>query len=223
MTLLDYPDKVAATVFTLGCPFRCHYCHNPELVLLNDKQLKILTEEEVFNFLRSRRKLLDALCVTGGEPTLHKELPEFLARVKELGLLVKLDTNGTNPAMLKKLISKNLIDYIAMDIKAPWDKYSEVVGKSVNLEKLQESVKIIIESGLPHEFRSTVLPRLHTAKDILAMAKQVKGGRAYFIQQFRPAEKMVNPEYTEEKKFTLKDLEEIRRTLKEWFEVSGVR
>jgi len=223
MTLLDYPDKVAATVFTMGCPFRCHFCHNPELVYPEKFPAKTLSEDEVLNFFRSRKKLLDAVCITGGEPTMHRDLPEFIAKVKDLGLSVKLDTNGTHPAMLESLLKKGWLDYIAMDIKAPWKKYSDVVGVKIDLEKLQQSVKIIMESGLPHEFRSTVLPRLHSRADIISMARQVRGARAYFLQQFRPVDNLVNDEFVTEKKYLMKDLEDIRREIKDWFKVCRVR
>jgi pyruvate formate lyase activating enzyme len=154
---------------------------------------------------------------------MHRDLPEFIAKVKDLGLSVKLDTNGTHPAMLESLLKKGWLDYIAMDIKAPWKKYSDVVGVKIDLEKLQQSVKIIMESGLPHEFRSTVLPRLHSRADIISMARQVRGARAYFLQQFRPVDNLVNDEFVTEKKYLMKDLEDIRREIKDWFKVCRVR
>jgi len=223
-TLLDYPGKVASTIFTVGCSFRCHFCHNPELVLPEKFDKKTFwSEEKILDFLESRVKLLDALVITGGEPTMHSGLESFIKKVRELGLLVKLDTNGTKPHIVERLIKKGLIDYIAMDIKAPWKKYEEVVGCSVDLEKIKKSVKIIIGSGIDHEFRSTVLPGLHSASDIIAMARQVKGADAYFLQQFRPAEKLINEAYVNEKKFTLTELEVIRREIKDWFKTSKVR
>lgn len=223
-TLLDFPGKVATTVFTAGCNFRCHFCHNPELVLPEMvKKAKLITEEKFFEFLQSRRKLLDAVCITGGEPTMHTDLEQFIVKIKELGLLVKLDSNGTSPKTIKKLLEKKLLDYIAMDIKAPWKKYSQVVGTEPDLDSLQESVKIIMNSGIDYEFRSTILPGLHSRADIVAMAKQIKGARAYILQQFRPAPKLVNGEYVSEKKYTLRELDEIRDEIKNWFEVCKVR
>ncbi len=223
-TLLDYPGKVAATVFTAGCGFRCHFCHNPELVLPEMvKKAKLIAEEKFFEFLKSRHKLLDAVCITGGEPTLHKDLEEFIIKIKSFGLLVKLDTNGTAPQIIEGLLAKNLLDYLAMDIKAPWGKYHTVVGLNPDLAKLQQSVKIIIESGIDHEFRSTVLPSLHSREDIMTMAEQVIGARAYYLQQFRPTAKLVNGQYVREKKYSVRELEEICQSLSSIFKICKVR
>jgi pyruvate formate lyase activating enzyme len=224
MTLIDYPGKIAATVFSVGCNFRCHFCHNPELVLVDPKvENSILHEDEVLSFLMSRKNLLEAVCLTGGEMTMQKDLPEFIKKIKAMGFFVKLDTNGTNPEMLKRLLKEKLLDYIAMDIKAPWPKYESVVNRKIDLEKLKKSVKIIIASGLPHEFRSTVLPRLHSVKDIMDMAKQVSGADAYFLQQFKPAPRLVNGEFVAEKKYTIKQLEEIVEKIRKGFNRCEVR
>lgn len=223
MTLLDYPGQVAATIFTVGCNFRCHFCHNPALVLPEKFGEGLKTEKDVLDFLRARKKLLDGVCITGGEPTLQKDIVEVCESIKDLGYKIKLDTNGLRPHIIQKLMKKDLIDYIAMDIKAPWNKYEQVVGVKVDLDKLKQSVKIIRESGLPHEFRSTVLPGLHTAEDIIRMAKQVKGADAYYIQRFRSEPELVNQEFVSENKFLLKDLEAIRNEIKDWFKVCKVR
>lgn len=219
-TLVDYPGKIAATIFTIGCNYRCSFCHNPEIV---KGIAKVIPEETIFEFLKSRKDLIDGVCITGGEPTLQNDLLEFIKKIKHLGYAVKLDTNGHKPQVLKKLIGKGLIDYVAMDIKAPWKKYQKVVVRATDLDKVKESVLIIRESGLPYEFRSTVLPALHSEKDIVAMARQIKGADKYFLQQFRPALSLVDPAYLEKMTYTKKQLTEIMQTFKDWFKVCRVR
>jgi pyruvate formate lyase activating enzyme len=224
MTLIDYPGKVAATIFTVGCNFRCHFCHNPELVLVEPKvENSILHEDEVLNFLMARKNLLEAVCLTGGEPTLQPSLPEFIRKIKVLGYLVKLDTNGTNPEMLEALMAEKLIDYIAMDIKAPWKNYQGAVNRRINVDKFKKSVKLIIESGLTHEFRSTILPALHTVDDVLEMANQVRGAKAYFIQRFKSRENLVNADFVNEKRFSFKELDEIKSKIHDLFEICEIR
>jgi len=223
MTLIDYPGKIAATIFTVGCGFRCHFCHNPELELFPQNPAYQKFEEKVLNFLRARTKLIDAVCITGGEPTLQKDLIPFIKEVKSLGYSIKLDTNGSGPEVLQKLIELGLVDFFAMDIKAPWSKYELVVGRKVDLAKIQQSAKIITSSGLPHEFRSTVLPELHSSADIIQMARQVKGADSYHLQQFKSAANLVNPEFTNKKTYSKKELEDIRSQIKGWFKVCKVR
>lgn len=143
-SLIDYPHKISAIIFTIGCNFRCPFCHNPELVNPKIYPEKI-PEKAVFEFLKNRRKKLDAVVITGGEPSLHKDLYQFISKIKSMGFLVKLDTNGTNPHILSKLIKDNLLDYLAMDIKGSLDKYEEIAGIKVNLENIKESVKIILD------------------------------------------------------------------------------
>jgi pyruvate formate lyase activating enzyme len=178
LTLLDFPDKLAAIVFTKGCNFRCHYCYNPMLVwpkgskalALGEKDIEKgyppIREEDLFIFLKERQGKIDGVVITGGEPTLYADLPDFIRRIRALGYLIKLDTNGTNPEMLQSLINDKLIDYIAMDIKAAWDKYETVVDVAVNLDNLRKSVKIIMSSSVPYEFRTTLVPDLHHEVDI---------------------------------------------------------
>jgi pyruvate formate lyase activating enzyme len=219
-TLIDYPDKVAATIFTIGCNFRCSFCHNPELV---KGIAKVIPEDEVLDFLKKRKKLLDAVCITGGEPTMQSGLFSFMKKLKKLGFAVKLDTNGAKPDMLERLIKAGVVDYIAMDIKAPWKRYKIVTCRDIDLDALKKSVKLIIASGLPHEFRSTVLPGLHSKEDILEMAKQVKGAEKYFLQQFLPAKNLVNAEFLKEKTFSKKALNDILQEFKNDFKVCKVR
>lgn len=184
-TLIDYPGKVACTVFLACCNFRCPYCQNPELVAGYDR-LPTIAREEVFEHLKSRKKWLDGVCISGGEPTLNKELPEFLRKIKSMGFLIKLDTNGTNPEMLKKLLDEKLIDYIAMDIKAPLERYEEVVRVKVDLEKIGKSVEIIKNSAVDYEFRTTVVPGLLNCGDVKKICELLRGSKRYCLQQFRP-------------------------------------
>jgi len=186
LTLIDYPGKVAATVFTAGCNFFCDFCHNPDLVLLKKTEsFPFMSQEQFFWWLEKKMGLLDGVCITGGEPTIHSDLPEFIKEIKSLGFLVKLDTNGTNPEMLENLINAGLVDYIAMDIKAPLEKYHKFSNIKLDLEKIKKSVELIKQSKA-HEFRTTLIPLFHQAKDILDIAKWISGAKKYALQQFRP-------------------------------------
>jgi pyruvate formate lyase activating enzyme len=185
-SLIDYPGRIACIIFTKGCTLQCPFCHNPGLV---NGSTPDISEETVFSHLQKNQKLLDGVVITGGEPTLHKDLPRFLRQIKERGLSVKLDTNGTNPAMLDKIINEGLVDYLAMDIKAPLTltSYQKLCGKKLNandLDSIKESIIAIKQSGLPHEFRTTVIKELHTKEDILAMAELTKGS-TYYLQRFK--------------------------------------
>jgi pyruvate formate lyase activating enzyme len=192
-TLIDYPDEVACTVFLFGCNFRCPFCYNISLV---DKSLKdenkTISEEELFNFLRNRRKLLDAVCITGGEPLMNKDLPELLSSIKQLGYKIKIDTNGSKPKMLKLLIENKLVDYIAMDIKSSEAGYNEASGVIVDIDAIKHSIDIIINSQLDYEFRTTIVPGLHVKDDILKIAQMIKGAKLYVIQQFKPEKTLGN-------------------------------
>lgn len=183
-TLLDYPQKIAATVFTGGCNMRCPFCHNPELIHTNQKS--ILSEEEFFELIARRKKFLDAICISGGEPTQQPDLEEFIVRIKSMGYLVKLDTNGSAPSRLRSMIDEKLIDYVAMDIKNSPQKYSMTMGvkSSKLLEEIQKSVKILLESSIPYEFRTTVVKEFHESQDFYEIGKWIEGARAYYLQNF---------------------------------------
>ncbi|NMC51513.1 anaerobic ribonucleoside-triphosphate reductase activating protein [Candidatus Kuenenbacteria bacterium] len=211
-SLLDYPDKVAAIIFTAGCNFRCGFCYNSHLVTKIDNK-KLLPEKEIFDFLSSRKNKLDAVVITGGEPTLHNDLPEFIKKIKELGLLIKLDTNGTNPNMLKKLINEKLVDYIAMDIKAPLPKYNKVVNVKVSPASIKKSIKLIMESGLPYEFRSTILPGLHSANDLIEMSQLIFGAEKYFLQKFIAADSLNDQDFRKFESFTDKQMKELAKLI----------
>ena len=226
LSLIDYPEKVSAIVFTTGCNFRCQFCHNPSLVWPQDNkgQSSIsheqfletkdsLSSESVrgfFNFLKERQGKLDAVVITGGEPTMQPDLLSFMKEIKDLGFLVKLDSNGTRPEVIQLAIDQGLVDYLAMDIKAPLAKYSEVVGiNSAPLFKnVLKSAKIIISSGLPYEFRSTLVPGLFDKSDLAGMAEIIHGAKKWYLQKFRSETDLVNPEYRDKKGFKDTEMEE---------------
>lgn len=184
-SLIDYPNKICSVIFLSGCDFRCPYCQNPDLINSPDK-LQDINEKEFLEFIASRKGLIDGVCITGGEPTIHEDLPKLIKNIKKMGFLVKLDTNGNNPKVIEKLIGKKLIDFIAMDIKAPLNKYKNVARVNVNVKRIKRSIDIIMSSNIDYEFRTTVLPVLHTKGDILEIAKMIKGAKKYYLQQFRP-------------------------------------
>ncbi len=217
LTLLDYPDHLAAIIFTQGCNFRCHFCYNPMLVWPSigtdgknkeEKGFSPLSPENLFLFLRERFGRLEGVVITGGEPTLHPDLPDFIRQIKEIGYLVKLDTNGTNPKMLEGLIKSQLIDYIAMDIKAPLERYKEVVGADINCNNIQKSVKIIMSSGLPYEFRTTVVPGLLASNDFEAMGKIIEGASKWYLQNFKSDTELVDAKFQTQASYSSKEMKE---------------
>lgn len=181
-TLLDYPGKVACTLFLEGCNFRCPFCQNAEL--LDGKGGEDISEEELFSFLSRRQGILDGVCVTGGEPLLSDVRP-LLSRIKELGFSVKLDTNGSFPARLKALVADGLVDCVAMDIKTAFPRYKKVAGADVDVAKIEESADFLLGGSLPYEFRTTVAQELHSAEDMLEIGRRLRGAKAYFLQNFR--------------------------------------
>ncbi len=183
LTLLDYPGKVACTVFTVGCNLRCPFCHNASLVT-HPQDAGYVTDDELFSFLKKRVGVLDGICVTGGEPTLQKDLPEFLAKLKALGYCVKLDTNGTNPQLLKSLIDEGLVDYVAVDIKNSPEKYAVTSGGIDILDKVEQTVSILLSSSIDYEFRTTVVKDFHDVCDFESIGKWISGAKRYFLQGF---------------------------------------
>ena len=193
LTLLDYPGHTACTVFTGGCNYRCPFCHNAELVLRPGEQPGV-SEEEFFALLRKRKGLLDGVAVTGGEPTLQPDLPDFLARVRDLGYAVKLDTNGTRPALLKDLVRRGLVQYAAMDIKNAPDRYAETAGvPDPELEAVRESAAFLLEGNVPYEFRTTVVRELHRPRDLEEIGRWLRGAERYFLQCFTDSGDLIAP------------------------------
>ena len=205
LSLLDYPGNPCAIIFTQGCSFRCAFCHNPELIPMKGKAR--LAEDEVMAKLEANRKMVDAVCITGGEPTLQSDLPRFMKRLKDIGFKVKLDTNGVTPLMIKEVISDGLADYFAMDLKQRWEKYDEVirVNSPGLIERARETFGIIQNSGIPHEFRTTILPHSHTEEDFMNMCGYLKPGENYFIQETR-FEITLEPNLPRQKSFDTAEL-----------------
>ncbi len=206
-TLLDYPEHLAATIFTGKCNFRCPFCHNKSLVINPDEQ-PCIEEDEILNYLEKRKSILEGVCITGGEPTLQKDLPEFLQKIKNLGLKIKLDTNGYRPEVIKDLYHKNLIDYVAMDIKATKEKYPEATDiKNLDVSKIEESIRFIIENLNDYEFRTTVVKELHSKEELLKIKEWLKGAKKYKLQNYKDSEGVINPIYTAYSEKEFKDLE----------------
>lgn len=183
-TLLDYPKHIAATIFLSGCNYRCPFCHNASLVMNPDSQPLIPTEE-VFSVLEKRRHILEGVCITGGEPTIYKDLPLFIHKIKDLGYKVKLDTNGNNPTMLRSLVEDNLLDYVAMDIKNSLAKYGTTVGiLNFKTDKVEASAKYLMTNIIPYEFRTTVVKELHEADDFVQISLWLKGCSSYYLQNY---------------------------------------
>jgi pyruvate formate lyase activating enzyme len=222
-TLIDYPGKIATTVFLMGCNFRCAFCYNSAIVLPEKiKKQKPIPQKEFFDFLKERKSLLDAVCIGGGEPTIYKDLPNFIRKIKKMGFLVKLDTNGSNPTMLKSLIDKKLVDYVAMDIKAPKEKYDLVCQKKINIKDIEKSIKILKEGKIDYEFRTTIVPTLHTKEDILKILKWIRSSKKYYLQNFSP-KTTINLKLESVKPYSQEFLLEIQKLIAPFFETCQIR
>lgn len=210
-SLIDYPRKICTVLFTRGCNFSCGFCHNPELVIPKQFIPKISTNE-ILIFLKKRTKKIDAVTITGGEPTLHKDLPNFIQKIKNMGYLVKLDTNGSNPQMLQKIVNKKIVDYIAMDIKNSPRKYKKTTNSRIDFKNIKQSVEIIKASNISYEFRTTVIPTLHDKKSFEDISKWLKGSRLLILQQFRPG-KHIDLGFANINPYTQKELKEFKNIL----------
>lgn len=220
MTLLDYPGYVACTLFTGGCNFRCPFCHNALLVLDLDENYTI-PEDEVLAFLKKRQGLLDGVCVTGGEPLINKDIGDFLSKVKELGFKIKLDTNGTNPALLKELVSQKLVDYVAVDIKNSPEKYAETVGlKSFDMSTINETVNFLMNGCVDYEFRTTVTKQFHTEKSMEEAARFIRGAKRYFLQNFVDSGNLIGSGITGQSK---EEMEKLLSVVKKYVPDSYLR
>ena len=211
VTLIDYPGKIGATVFTQGCNFRCPYCHNPELVD-PDQYGELVPEEEALSFLEKRRGKLDAVTVTGGEPTIHKDLDRFLKTLKRMGYLVKVDTNGSNPDALERLINGSLVDYLAMDVKGPLKKYAAVASVNVDTAQIARSIELILSSGVEHEFRTTVVRSQLAPRDLRSIAALIKKARLYVLQPFVPT-KTLDRSFLSAASYSPQELSTIQKNL----------
>ncbi|MBU1778481.1 anaerobic ribonucleoside-triphosphate reductase activating protein [Patescibacteria group bacterium] len=222
-SVLDYPGHISAIIFTKGCNFKCQFCYNPMLVYPSKKDHTLILENDLFYFLKKRIGKLDSVVITGGEPTIQQDLPEFIKKIKKLNYLVKLDTNGTNPEMLKNLIQKNLINYIAMDIKAPLEKYNQITGVEVDFNKIQKSIKIIMQSNLPYEFRTTVVPKFLDAEDIKKIGELIQGAKKWFLQNFKSNMALINKKLENKNAFLDKKMKEMCEVGKLYVRQCGLR
>ena len=213
LTLLDYPGKVACTIFIGGCNFRCPFCHNADLVL-DYKHQNVISEEEIFKTLKKRQGILEGVCVTGGEPTLAPDLKSLLVKIKQLGYSVKLDTNGYRPEVLRGLVAEKLIDYVAVDIKNSPLKYAETVGVAhFNITKIQETINFLREGTVDYEFRTTIARELQDHEDMIKIGRWLKGSKRYFLQPYQESARVINPIFTS---YAKEDLEQFRDDLQKY-------
>jgi pyruvate formate lyase activating enzyme len=221
-SLLDYPDKVSAVIFTHGCNLRCPYCHNPELVVDKFCRKTQTTQKYLFQFLKNRKGKLDGVVITGGEPLIQQDLGKFMKKIKDMGYLVKLDTNGTYPKRLNKLLKDNLIDYIAMDVKYPRSDYIKSSARKGVSNRITESIQIIMNSDIEYEFRTTYVKKFHDIKSVEKIGKMIKGANKYYIQNFR-AGKTLDPHLSSINSFTQKELKEMKKTMSKYVKKVYIR
>ena len=195
LTLLDYPGKMACTIFTAGCNLRCPFCHNSRLVINPEKQSEF-SEEEIFSFLKKRAGILDGVAITGGEPLLQRDIEDFIVKVKELGYSVKLDTNGSFPGKLRLMIELGLVDYVAMDIKNSFEKYSQTAGAPVDINAIKDSISLLLTGKVSYEFRTTAVKELHTAEDFAKIGELIQGAERYFIQSYKDSGEVLMPGFS---------------------------
>lgn len=210
-SLLDFPEKISTIIFTSGCNFNCGYCHNPELF----DNYSEWNEDKVISFLKTRQNKLDGIVITGGEPTIHKNLKKFIQKIKDLNFLVKLDTNGTNPGMLEDLIKSKLVDYIAMDIKAPLDKYNFITRTNVNIDNIKKSIDILLQNNVPYEFRTTALKSQLTLNDCRKIGELINGAEQYYIQKFIPT-KILDENLLPDKGYSKEEIDIIINLLRKY-------
>jgi pyruvate formate lyase activating enzyme len=222
LSLIDYPGELSAVVFTIGCTFRCPFCYNPMLVLSKtdrsgntlsqdkepDQGQTLIKEDDLFLFLEGRIGKLDAVVITGGEPTMHQDLPELIKKIRALGYKIKLDSNGTNPEMLKKVLAEKLVDYLAMDLKAAPEDYEKATGTKFPFDKIRQSVKLIMESGVPYEFRTTCVPGYIDEKSVEEMGEFIAGADKWYLQNFKSDADLIDKSLRGRPGFTAKEMKE---------------
>lgn len=207
LTLLNYPDKVACTIFTSGCNLRCPFCHNSGLVTNNYNEISF---DSIYEYLKKRIGILDGVCITGGEPLIHADIKNYIKKIKDLGYLVKIDTNGCNPKLLKELIDLKLVDYIAMDIKNIYSKYDITSGVKVNIDNIKKSISIIENSGIDYEFRTTIVKEFHSIQDIKEILSYISSNSNYYIQNFKNSNDVFNRNLSS---FSEKELVEMKNKI----------
>lgn len=223
LTLLDFPGHLACTLFTGGCNFRCPFCHNASLVLPSAHP-PALSEQEFFHFLHKRQGVLEGVCITGGEPTLSPELPEFIVQIRRLGYFIKLDTNGSRPELLSLLLEKNLLDYVAMDIKNSRESYAKTCDvPELDLDPIEESIKLLRHSQISYEFRTTVVRGLHTTEDFLSIGSWLSGDSSYYLQGFQDSGELLSDSGNSFSAFSLSEMEQFRCTVLPWLPNTKLR
>lgn len=223
LTTLDYPGRLAAVVFTPGCSFRCGFCHNPHLVARTSNRANdLIPEESFFNFLEKRKGLLEGVCVSGGEPTLQPDLAEFALKIKKAGFLVKIDTNGANLKMLESLIKEKAVDFLAMDIKTSPSNYKDLVEVDFPVEEIKKSKELIQNSGLPYEFRTTVIKEIHNVKIFKEIGEWIEGASDYYIQNFRN-KTVLDEKYKKMSGFSDEELSQIKFLMEKYVKHCGIR
>jgi pyruvate formate lyase activating enzyme len=225
VTLIDYPDKIACTIFLFGCNFKCGFCHNPELVLQEQEALKDISKEEVLNFLEKRKDKLEGVCFTGGEPLLSLD-EDFLKEIKNLGYSIKIDTNGSFPEKLKKLIDEDLVDFVSMDIKSSRERYNEIVNANADINKIEESIRLV-SSLKDYEFRTTVLEDFHNIDEMKKISEWLNGligkPKKFSLQAFRNNGKFVDEKFMSHKSTDEKLIMEIKDAIKDFFDRVEIR
>ena len=225
-SLLDWDGKIVSTLYTPYCNFRCPYCQNAGLVL-EPEQLETIPFEVIGDYLKKNKEWVDGICLTGGEPCIFKDLPEFIRKIRDIGVMVKFDTNGTFPKMLKRLIDEKLVEYLALDIKGPLEE--EAYGRSIGvenkyvLERVKKSIKIIMNSGIDYELRTTIVPTLHTEEDIEKIAKFIKGAKKYALQNFSAQGEILDPKFKEIKPYHIETLNKMQDLVSPYVDKCVVR
>jgi len=219
-SLLDYPDLISAIIWTVGCNFRCHFCYNRNLVF---GDVELYPEEEILSFLEKRKGLLEGLVITGGEPLLQEDIAAFVEKIKKLGYPIKIDTNGSYPEKLKELIDKKLVDYVAMDVKAPKNKYNELTGTKIDISKIEKSIEIIKSDAPDYEFRTTFVPTLLKKEDILEIAKWLDGAKLFYLQQFKSETPMLSSKLDNVASYSKEYLNETLNEIKPFFKNCYIR
>jgi len=219
-SLLDYPGEVCSIIWTVGCNFNCPFCYNIDLV---SGDVETISEDEVLSYLKKRKGLVDALSISGGEPLMHKNLGVFIKKVKKLGYLIKVDTNGCFPENLESLLDEGLVDYIAMDVKAPKTKYDKLSGVKTPVSKVNKSIKIIQQKASSYEFKTTFAPSLLTREDIVEIAKWLKGSRLFYLQQFKNDIPVISSKLSKEQSYPSNYLKETLNEIKPYFDECYIR
>ena len=224
LTLLDFPEKMACTVFTFGCNLRCPFCHNASLVLSERADDTLIPEEEFFSFLQKRRGILEGVCITGGEPTLQPDLPAFIRKIRDMGFAVKLDTNGARPAVLKALVAEGLLDYVAMDVKNSLSAYPETVGLTAfDVAPVEESMDFLMAGHIPFEFRTTLVKGLHTSEGVAEMGRRLAGEEKFFLQTFEDSGDLIAGEGDALSSFTPAETQELLCILRQYVPNAQIR